>query len=225
MNPARHSRHVDSHPTPAPSLVPQWVDFLEHLPFSASVTDEENRFVAINTAHTRTYGWQSDRIVGQTPRLLTSGDVSEAFLRELNTATLRGGWHGRVLNHTQCGRRLEVMLHTSPVRNTSGQVLLLGVACQPGQEGDMLCCLLELAWHGSLLAAPGAAKHSLRVKALTPREHATFRLLGQGLRTAEIAFHLGISFNTARVFIAAVRVKLGCASLEALRALAARRPH
>jgi DNA-binding CsgD family transcriptional regulator len=61
------------------------------------------------------------------------------------------------------------------------------------------------------------------VEALTPRERETFRLLGQGRRTAEIAHHLGISFNTARVFIAAVRVKLGCSNIEALRALAARR--
>lgn len=210
---------------PLPSLVPQWVDFLEHLPFSASVTDEENRFVAINTAHTRTYGWQSDRIVGQTPRLLTSGEVSETFLRELNAATQAGGWHGRLRNRTRRGRAFEVLLCTLPIRAAAGPLLLLGVACRPGQEGNMLCCLLELAWHGALLAAPGAAQHSLRVKALTPRERETFRLLGQGLRTAEIACHLGISFNTARVFIAAVRVKLGCSNIEALRVLAARRPH
>lgn len=59
---------------------------------------------------------------------------------------------------------------------------------------------------------PGRGEALLRVEALTPRERETFRLLGQGRRTAEIAHHLGISLNTARVFIAAVRVKLGRAN-------------
>ena len=217
-------------PPPPPSLVPQWVDFLEHLPFSASVTDEENRFLAINTAHTRTYGWAPDRIVGQSPRLLRADEISETFLRELSTATVRGGWHGCLPNRTRRGRTFEVLLHTRHIHTADGQVLLLGVACRPEQEAGLTHCLLELAWKGSRPAAPAgsdpaAAKHSLRVEALTPRERETFRLLGQGRRTAEIAHHLGISFNTARVFIAAVRVKLGCSNIEALRALAARRPH
>ena len=102
VTPAQHRRPVDP-PPPCeriaprpPSLVPQAVDFLERLPFPASLTDLGCRFLAINTAHARAYGWQPDRIVGQSPRLLTPGEVSEAFLRELDAATQRGGWHGRL---------------------------------------------------------------------------------------------------------------------------------
>ena len=205
--------------------------FLECLPFPASATDVNNRFLAINTAHTRTYGWAPDRIVGQSPRLLRADELSETFLRELSTTTVRSGWHGRLPNRNRRGRTFEVLLHTHHIHTADGQVLLLGVACRPGQEAALTHCLLELAWKGALAgaapagSAPAAVESYRRVEALTPREHATFRLLGQGLRTAEIACHLGISFNTARVFITAVRVKLGCSNIEALRALAARRPH
>ena len=213
-----------------PTIGGGMADFLERLPFPASATDVNNRFLAINTAHTRTYGWAPDRLVGQSPRLLRADEISETFLRELSTATVRGGWHGCLPNRTRRGRTFEVLLHTRHIHTADGQVLLLGVACRPGQEAGLTHCLLELAWKGALPAAPAgsdpaAVESFRRVEALTPREHETFRLLGQGLRTAEIAFHLGISFNTARVFIAAVRVKLGCSNIETLCALAARRPH
>jgi DNA-binding NarL/FixJ family response regulator len=56
---------------------------------------------------------------------------------------------------------------------------------------------------------------------LTPRELATFRLVGQGLSNREIARHLGVSVTTVRTHLNNAYDKLGSASRVELALLAA----
>ncbi len=66
-----------------------------------------------------------------------------------------------------------------------------------------------------------ALASSVAAEILTPRELATFRLVGQGLSNREIARHLGVSVATIRTHLNNAYDKLGSASRVELALLAA----
>lgn len=204
---------------------------LEAIPFPISVTDRENRFLHVNRAFERVYGWRQSDLVGQSPRLLTPHDVSETFLRKLDRATRAGGWQGRLLNRNRTGRKFDTFLVTRTLHGRQGQEPVhLGFSCQAGAEGALLAAVIRaLTGHGTprrsaLVRPPPAGRKpspSEPESLLSVREWQVFCLLGEGQRTAEVADNLGAAFNTVRNHIAAIRRKLGCESIERLRALAA----
>jgi PAS domain S-box-containing protein len=90
------------------------------------VTDAERRFVYVNGALLRTYGYARDEVLGQTPALLR-GD--ERVRREIFERPLRGGWSGDVVNRRKDGSEVSLSLSTTPIRDAEGRVTgLLGVA-------------------------------------------------------------------------------------------------
>jgi PAS domain S-box-containing protein len=192
---------------------------IERIPFPASLTDGRNRFVAINSAHRKLYGWSNDDLVGQSPTKVMAGGVRKALLEKIFVESGADGWHGKVANVDRDGRNFEVILNTRPVW-LGKRKLKLGVACLPGEEHALIRSLLDLAWINGKKA--GRQLDNAPLDRLTPREVEVFGLLGRGLRTAEIADRMDVSFNTARVYAAAIRRKLNCPNIETLRALAAR---
>ena len=127
--------------------MPHWDDLafdLESIPFPVSMTDGENRFVRVNRAFERMYGWRQAELIGQSPRMLTPQDVSETFLRRLDRATAAGGWHGRLLNRTRTGRKFETFLATHTLHPASAAApSRLGMACRAGNETALLAALLQ----------------------------------------------------------------------------------
>lgn len=192
---------------------------LERIPFPASLTDGRNRYVAINSAHENLYGWNDQELVGKNPACLIAKSVKAAKIREIYSASGKEGWHGSLTNVDRRGREFPVVLHTRPVW-LANRKLKLGVIHLIGQETALIRSLLDLAWLGGL--EPDRNRQLPSLDKLTAREQEVFALLGQGLRTAEIADNMSVSFNTARVYIAAARRKLNCPNIETLRALAAR---
>ena len=117
---------------------------IEAIPFPVSVADRENRFVRVDRAFERVYGWRQPELVGRLPRLLTPQDVSETFLHRLDRATAAGGWRGRLSNRNRAGRRFEVFLVTHTLRSESAEGFLrLGLACRAGAEGALLAAVLQ----------------------------------------------------------------------------------
>lgn len=194
-------------------------DLIERIPFPASLTDSRNRFVAINSAHEKLYGWSIGELEGDKPDRLLSPDVDRKLLRDVFAESGKEGWRGRLRNVNRAGKEFEIVLHTRPVW-LGNQKLKLGVICLPGQEEALVRSLLELAWMGTIETS--RVKVPLPLDQLTTRELEVFGLLGRGLRTAEIADQMDVSFNTARVYVAAIRRKFECPNIETLRALAAR---
>ena len=101
-------------------------DALEGAGDLISVTDEENRFVYVNEAFLRTYGFTRDEVLGQTPAIL---GVPDSTAREILAQTMQGGWTGDVDNRRKDGAEVPVSLHTTLIRDSEGRVIgLLGVA-------------------------------------------------------------------------------------------------
>jgi PAS domain S-box-containing protein len=91
-----------------------------------SVTDAENRFVYVNQAFLRAYGYGRDEVLGRTPAILGS---SEEWQRVIVSATLADAWTGDLVNRAKDGTEVPVSLHTTAIRDAEGRTLgLLGVA-------------------------------------------------------------------------------------------------
>lgn len=174
---------------------------LDFFPFPASLSDSRNRFVAVNQAFTRLYIRPADSIAGRSPRLLTPGDFDEAFLQELNKATVSGGWSGRLPNCDARGRRFEVTLRTMPVVQSEGRYFL-GVACRPGDEEALNRALLDLLWR-----VVSVSRREEAATVLSPRERQIEARLRAGQTYKEIACDLGLAHATVRVLAMRVRGK------------------
>ena len=91
-----------------------------------SVTDAENRFVYVNDAFLRSYGYAREEVLGQTPLLV---EPLDHLRREILEATMQRGWTGDLVNRRKDGTEFPVSLSTSVIRDSDGGILgLLGVA-------------------------------------------------------------------------------------------------
>ncbi|OQX32355.1 MAG: hypothetical protein B0D96_12220 [Candidatus Sedimenticola endophacoides] len=68
------------------------------------VTDADNRIKIVNPAFTRITGYQPEEVVGENPRMLSSGRHSPAFYAELWESLLeRGSWSGEIWDRRRDG--------------------------------------------------------------------------------------------------------------------------
>ncbi len=94
-----------------------------------SVTDLDDHFTFVNRAFRQTYGYSEEEVIGHTPTLLRPGDQYEDLFNEVSRETRRGGWAGELPIRCKDGSEVVVSLHTSLIRDHSGQTIgLLGVA-------------------------------------------------------------------------------------------------
>lgn len=94
-----------------------------------SITDLDNRFVFVNNAFVETYGFSQTEVYGKTPDIIFSEKNGITLLDAIKEETKRGGWSGELINTKKNGEELRITLATSPIKNTSGEIIgLLGVA-------------------------------------------------------------------------------------------------
>ena len=199
------------------------------MPFPISLTDAHNRYVFVNGAFERKYGYTLSALQGCGPDVLTprSTRVSDAFLADLHKGTRHGGWSGQLANASRHGKRFRVGLRTMMLnapRNDapSTESLFLGVACEAGAEDMRDRAMLEMLLNRIVTgeAAPDAtatvAATAAAAAARTPllsvqpkRRQEVYQLLREGRSYKEIAYHLNIADATVRVVVAELRKQLG----------------
>lgn len=97
-----------------------------------SVTDLEDRFIFVNKAFIKTYGYSREEVIGKHINLIRSEEMSKdtALLESIRRDTLeRGGWQGEIYNQRKDGTVFPVMLSTSLLYNEKGTpIASIGVA-------------------------------------------------------------------------------------------------
>lgn len=96
---------------------------LEQSPATIIVTDIEGRIVYANPKFVATTGYQVDEVIGQTPRLLKSGETSPEEYRRL-WKTIKSGreWRGIFHNRRKDGSLYWERASISPVHDAKGRI-------------------------------------------------------------------------------------------------------
>jgi diguanylate cyclase (GGDEF)-like protein/PAS domain S-box-containing protein len=90
---------------------------------SIYITTVDGRIVWVNAAFTRLSGYTAAEAVGQTPRLLKSGQQDTGFYRELWATILAGrAWRGEVVERHKHGSLYTVAQTITPLLNVRGRV-------------------------------------------------------------------------------------------------------
>lgn len=87
------------------------------------ITDTENNIIAVNPAFTKITGYTTEEVIGKNPRILSSGQQSPEFYKELfGSLKTTGEWQGEIWNRRKDGELYGEWLTISTVRNKQGQI-------------------------------------------------------------------------------------------------------
>jgi PAS domain S-box-containing protein len=94
-----------------------------------SITDMQNKLIFVNDAFIKTYGYTPEELMGKSLNIIRSQKNPISLLKDIEQATIGGGWQGELINRTRDGKEFPIFLSTSVVKNESGEpVALIGVA-------------------------------------------------------------------------------------------------
>ena len=96
---------------------------VERAPVSITVTDTHGDILYVNPHFTQLSGYTSEEVIGKNPRILQSGEQSQAFYQEM-WATLERGetWRGELVNKNKDGALYWVETAISPVFDDQGEL-------------------------------------------------------------------------------------------------------
>jgi PAS domain S-box-containing protein len=94
-----------------------------------SITDLNGKIVFVNEAFVKTYGYSLEELIGKSLNIIRSQKNPKGIFNEIEEETMRGGWHGELINRTREGREFPIFLSTSVVRNDKSEIVAtIGVA-------------------------------------------------------------------------------------------------
>lgn len=120
------------------------------------ITDRDGVIEWINPAFTTLTGWSFDEIVGQTPRILRSGNHSLAFYRQM-WETLKAGlvWRGEMYNRRRSGELYVEEQTITPVRDEDGTIThFVGVKQDVSERKRQEETIRHFALHDQLTNLP-----------------------------------------------------------------------
>lgn len=117
------SGHVLVHSTKLAEINKQLQAACEQSPVSIVITDIRGRIQYVNPKFQELTGYTSAEVIGQTPRILQSGNTPSSTYQEL-WKTIKSGrtWHGELLNRKKNGESFWESVTISPVKHENGKV-------------------------------------------------------------------------------------------------------
>ena len=88
-----------------------------------SITNKEAKFIFVNDAFCKTYGYVENEILGKSVALISSDKNNTDFNKLYNHDTYANGWYGERWSKTKDGKEFLVNLHLSPVKNIKEELL------------------------------------------------------------------------------------------------------
>jgi diguanylate cyclase (GGDEF)-like protein/PAS domain S-box-containing protein len=164
-------RPLDDHPT-ASGLVCVFRDVTErwqaeeqlrrsdlvftHSPAGIMLCDANQHILSVNRAFTTITGYSAEEVLGQTPRLLSSGRHAPAFFRDLwASVNSTGLWRGEIWNRHKNGNLICQQLTISVIRHPDGSVQsYLGIYEDRTPHYQAELRFQHLAQHDSLTDLP-----------------------------------------------------------------------
>ena len=96
---------------------------IEQADESVTITDRQGVILYVNPAAEKISGYTGERMLGETPRLFSSGRHDKAFYQDLWSTVLAGRtWRGQITNQRADGSLYDLETSISPVRDSMGAV-------------------------------------------------------------------------------------------------------
>ena len=123
------------------------------------VTDPEERILAVNPAFTAVTGYAPEEAIGQTPRILQSGQHDRDFyLNMWHSLTTTGHWQGEVWDRAKNGRIYPKWLAITAVRDEQDQIAnFIAIFSDVSEHKATLAQIQFLAHHDALTLLPNRA--------------------------------------------------------------------
>lgn len=120
------------------------------------ITDASRRIVEVNRAFTSITGYTLDEVVGQLPRLLSSGRHDTSFYQRLDQClTEHGYWHGEIWNRRKNGEIYPEWLGISAICDDKGQIThYLGIFSDITERKASEARIEYMAHHDALTGLP-----------------------------------------------------------------------
>lgn len=110
------------------------------------ITDKSGVLIYVNPAWIRTYGYSTQEVIGQTPRLLRSRYQTDEFYREMWKTIQNpdiGFWRGELVNQSKDGRLVTVLLTITPYREGAEIKGYMGIAVDLTAQKEMELKILQ----------------------------------------------------------------------------------
>ena len=96
---------------------------IEQNPVTVVIADKSGAIQYVNPNFVNVTGFTKDEVMGQNPRLLNSGEQSDAFYQELWSTILSGkNWIGEMRNRKKNGDLFDETVIISPIISTAGEI-------------------------------------------------------------------------------------------------------
>jgi PAS domain S-box-containing protein len=93
------------------------------------ITDLNDRFIFVNDAFLKVYGYSEAEILGKIPEILLSPKNPPLLMQEILEQSHLSGWRGEVIDRRKDGTEFPIFLSTSQVKDYNGVVVgLMGVS-------------------------------------------------------------------------------------------------
>ncbi|MFN3781209.1 MAG: PAS domain-containing protein, partial [Candidatus Kapaibacteriota bacterium] len=122
------------------------VKALDSIGEAVSITDLSNRFIFINKAFEKLYGYTLQEIIGQTTSILrTEESLDPNIDKEIFTTLLKNQtWRGVLWNKDKYGKKFQIQLSTNSIFDEKGNVIgYIGVAIDLTERTEMEKALKE----------------------------------------------------------------------------------
>ena len=150
----------------------------EHSHEAVLISDHDNRIIAVNAAFTRLTGYTAEEVLGQNPRVLSSGNAGPEFYAAMWQAIDQYDfWEGEIWDKRKDGSLYPKWLCISVVRDAAGQVAnYVANFTDISASKKAADRLAQLAYHDALthlpnrLAFESQLDHALRICARENRQ-------------------------------------------------------
>ncbi len=100
-----------------------------------NITNMESEILFVNNAFLKMYGYKLDEIIGKKISIIRSNRNDPTITSKIHEATLKGGWHGRLINKKKDESEFTIELSTSLIKDENGAaVALVGIARDMTEE-------------------------------------------------------------------------------------------